>query len=101
MKKKFLSLMMAVALCFSIALVSCSKSNQDLLNEYRSASKEYIEAAKAQDAGKIKSVSAKFEKIGDELKKRDLTEKEREEFVQISLEMVTGVLGDEIDSIEL
>ena len=101
MKKKLLSLMMAAGLMCSVALSSCSKSNQDLLNDYRSVANEFVEAVKSKDEAKIKEVSEKGDKIVKELRERDLTEEEQQEFANISLEMLTGSMGSAVEGMDL
>ena len=101
MKKKILSIIMAAGVLCSVALSSCTKSNKDLLNEYRETANEFVEAVKAQDEARIKAVSDKGDKIVKELRERDLTEEEQKEFADISLEMITGSIGGAVEGMDL
>ena len=101
MKKRIVTFMMAAAVMCSVALSSCSKSNKDLLNEYRATANEFVEAVKSQDEAKIKSVSEKGDKIVKELRERDLTEEEQKEFASISIEMLSGSIGGAMEGMDL
>ena len=92
---------MAAAVMCSVALTSCSKSNQDLINDYRKTAEEFVQAVKDKDEAKVKKLSDKGENIVKELEKRDLTESEKEEFTQISLEMITGAMGGAFEGMDL
>lgn len=101
MKSRFLSLMFATAICGSITLSSCKKSNEALLDEYSNVATEYVKAAKADDATKVKELNERLEKTGNELKERDLTDSERDRFLEINVEIAMELFGDDIDSIEI
>ena len=93
--------MFATAICGSITLSSCKKSNEALLDEYSNVATEYVKAAKADDATKVKELNERLEKTGNELKERDLTDSERDRFLEINVEIAMELFGDDIDSIEI
>lgn len=93
--------MVAIALFGSMTLSSCKKSNEALLDEYSNVATEYVKAAKADDAARVKELNERLEKTGNELKERDLTESERDRFLEINVEIAMELFGDDIDSIEI
>ena len=93
--------MVAMALLGSMTLSSCKKSNEALLDEYSNVATEYVKAAKADDAARVKELNERLEKTGNELKERDLTESERDRFLEINVEIAMELFGDDIDSIEI
>lgn len=93
--------MVAIALLGSMTLSSCKKSNEALLDEYSNVAAEYVKAAKADDAARVKELNERLEKTGNELKERDLTESERDRFLEINVEIAMELFGDDIDSIEI
>lgn len=92
MRKFLLAIAACVALVFAVALSSCSKSNADLINDYRDVATELVEAVKNGDAAKIKTLSAQGMQIAEQLKKRDLTPEEQQEILKIAAEMAGAVL---------
>lgn len=90
-----------MALLGSMTLSSCKKSNEALLDEYSNVAAEYVKAAKADDAARVKELNERLEKTGNELKERDLTESERDRFLEINVEIAMELFGDDIDSIEI
>lgn len=93
MKKKLVYLFAVIAIAGSSLLASCSKSNQDLIDQYRSLGNEIVEAAQAGDMDKVTKLAADGKKIADELDKRELTEEEQQEVYQISVEILQGAAG--------
>ena len=93
MKRRFLTLALAFTFMSSIALVSCSKSNQDLINDYRKLCKEAVEAQKSGDLSKIQSLTEKATKLEKELEKRELTDEEKAEMAKIALETMSESLN--------
>ena len=94
-------MVVAMALLGSMTLSSCKKSNEALLDEYSNVATEYVKAAKADDAARVKELNERLEKTGNELKERDLTESERDRFLEINVEIAMELFGDDIDSIEI
>lgn len=90
---KFFSFLMAAVLTCCIALSSCSKSNQSLIDDYRKTSKEFIQAVQAGDEKKVEKLSDEIDKMIDELDKRDLSDKEEAEVLEITFSMAGEVLS--------
>ena len=84
---------MAVAFTLCVALTSCSKSNQDLIDQYRKASVELVEAAKAGDTDKVEKVQKEIEGIANDLDKRELSEQEEEEILEITSNMISAAFS--------
>ena len=93
MKKRIFTFAAATALVMSLTLTSCSKSNASLINDYREATQEFVEAIQAGDSEKVQKISEKVEKISNELGERDLTPEEKQEIVQISVEAAGAAFG--------
>ncbi|MCH5214498.1 MAG: hypothetical protein J1E97_04835 [Muribaculaceae bacterium] len=93
MKKRFQFLFCAAAIAFSSCLISCSKSNADLIDDYKKVCTELVEATQKGDVNKIKSLAEKGDKILDELNKRELTDEEKQEVLNISVEAANGAFS--------
>lgn len=84
MKRLTIVVIAAFALLVGSALTSCSKSNDDLIKEYKELCSEVATAVKEGDAAKIQELSAKGEKLGKELSQRDLTDEQKAEILNIT-----------------
>lgn len=97
MKKRIVMALAAVALMGGMTLSSCKKSNQDLINEYRSLSNEAVEAIQKGDMSKAQEIAEKADKLSKELEEANLTPEEQEELQKIAVENVqkvsTGMSG--------
>ena len=98
MKKLFLSL--GCATMMAVMMVSCSKSNEQLLEEYRQTGTEVVEAMKAGDMAKVQSLCEKGDKLEKELQKRELTDDEKAELLKIELEIANNVGGAGVDMMQ-
>lgn len=97
MKKIFLS----IALCAMMALAttSCSKSNTELLDDYRKIGTEVVEAMKAGDMSKVESLCKKGEKLEKELSERNLTAEEKAELAKIEYEIANNATSAATDMV--
>lgn len=93
MKKFFMILMTAGAILLGSGLVSCSKSNQDLINDYKNVCQELVEATKDGDLTKIASLTEKGTKIEKELSERELTSEEEAELAKIAEEVANAAVS--------
>lgn len=93
MKRKFLSIFAAAVLALAVA--SCSKSNEQLLNEYSDLCKEAVEASKSGDLVKMMSIAEKGTKVEKELSERTLTDQEKEKLTKITEEMAEALAAQE------
>ena len=80
-------------------LTSCSKSNEQLLDEYQKIGKEVVQATKDGDLLKIEKLAKKGESIEKELQSRDLTETEKEKMEEIEYEISVGMAGAASDKL--
>ena len=93
MKKKILFLFAVVAIMVSTALVSCSSSNEKLINDYRDVCKELISAMQNNDATQVMALKEQAENIEKKLQECDLTEEQQEEVQQIAGELFFQMLS--------
>lgn len=91
MKKKILPLFAVIAVVCSMMLVSCHKSNARLIEDYRDVTEKAIEVSTKGDFDKLESLCKKAVKIGEELKKRELTTEEKAEIVRIDNEALSKI----------
>lgn len=91
MKKKVLFLVAAMALCGSSLMVSCKKSNADVIKEYRELCDEVVEAANSGDLSKSMEVAKKAQKFEEENKDREFTPEEQQEMADISMKMFNAM----------
>lgn len=89
--------LIAAALAFSAALTSCHKSNQALIDELRQTTTELVDAVKANDNDKVKELSDKMNEIGEELDQRDLTPEEKQQIMQIGMELFSVPFDDYVE----
>lgn len=100
MKKKALFLVASLAICGSMMLSSCKKSNADLINDYADVCKEMVEAIKDKDLGKMQKLAKEGEKIENELRERDLTPEEQKQVVELTAEIAKeSMSGSGLDSL--
>lgn len=77
----------AVMLCSSV-LVSCQKSNKELIDELGTIAKETKEAVQNGNLAEAASLAAKGKEISEELFDRDLTFEEKAQLVQVMSELL-------------
>ena len=89
--KKSTAILAAAVVALSASMISCKKSNQAIIDEYRDITAELVEATKENDMEKINKATARLQELYNEIQKRDLTAEEKQEIVQISLEAMQNV----------
>lgn len=85
--KNFFSIMIVVGALLGLGLTSCSKSTPDLINDYKNAVKEQLEATGRGDSNAALKASEKASKIAKELEGRDLTPEEKEQVMDAAMEI--------------
>ena len=85
MKKLIGIVCVALCLCLGGLLTSCGgeKSNKSLLNEYKELCSDIVKAAKKGDVEKVQKLKIKGEALETEIGKRELTDKEKAEYLKI------------------
>lgn len=91
MKKKFMFLVAAFAIGCSSMLISCSKSNADVIKQYEAVCNEIVEAANSGDMEKAKKVEEKAEAIKKEMEGREFTPEEQQEILDITTNMFQSI----------
>lgn len=86
MKKIFL-ILIVVGAFFMQGLTSCSKSNSELIDEYKTAIKEQIEASGRGDSEAARKAGEKASKISKELEGRKLTSEEKQQVIEAAAEI--------------
>lgn len=83
--------MAAVLIACGSVLVSCKKSNADLIKDYEKVCNEMVEAFKNGDLAKVQKIGEKGAKLEQELKERDLTPEEQQQVATLTLETAANV----------
>lgn len=91
--KKFFSILIVTAALFTQGLTSCSKSNSELIDEYKSAIKEQIEAEGNENPEAVRKASEKASKIAAELKTRTLTPEEQQQVADAASEVAETIVN--------
>lgn len=91
---RFIIAVAAIALC-STVIVSCYKSNDELLEDYQQVATEVVEATKAGDMNKVKSLS----KLENELSKRSLSDKQEKRLMDINSKLASGMISISYDAL--
>lgn len=86
-----------VALC----IVSCSKSNKDLINDYSKLCEEVTQAFQEGNMDKVMELSDKGAKLEKELADRDLTDEEKTEVAKITANMAMQLSGSMMNGLNL
>ncbi len=94
---KKIKFIFAAALTGTMLMFSaCTKSNEDLINEYREAAQEWQTAVANGDLTKVPAASEKLQKIANELDQRELTVEQKTEIGKITAECgqeaITGIM---------
>lgn len=90
--KKFFSILLVLGALLTQGLTSCSKSTPDLINEYKEAVKEELEAKGRGDSNAAQKASEKASKIANELRDRKLTPQEEQQMRDAAMEISNTVI---------
>lgn len=100
MKTKFYFLFASLAI-FSVAVFSsCTKSNEELISDYKSLCEKVEKAVKNGDMEKVASLAQEGQKLGEELDKRELTSEEQAQVIEITSNMTSAVAGTIENSVQ-
>lgn len=94
MKKKFYFLIASLAIFSVLTLSSCSKSNEELISDYKVLCEKVESAIKEGNMEKVASLAKEGEKLGEELDKRELTSEEQAQVLEITSNLAGTVAGE-------
>ena len=83
--------MAAVLIACGSVLVSCKKSNADLIKDYEKVCNEMVEATQNGDLPKVQKLGEKIANMKSEFEGRDFTPEEQQQIAIISMETIGGV----------
>lgn len=84
-------LVAAFAIGCSSMLMSCSKSNADVIKQYETVCKEAAEVANSGDMEKVKKIEEKIQAVQKEMEGREFTPEEQQEILDITTNMIQSI----------
>ena len=93
-RKKVIHLVACTSLFLGFLLVSCSKSNDSLIKEYKDLCTQVEKAIKDGDITKAVSLAEKGDKIEKELSERTLTPEQQAQVLEITGELMMNSISN-------